>query len=159
MQSGNYPGRPFKWSSLSTWYFREEDPSLSAVLTRSVWKDWLLANKSEEFVRLPLNKVFLQSESEHFPRHHWQSTDSSAWAVYEAHSASAEWKLLQGHIHSIKAWPWHPWRTSKYSQVASAPVASSLSLSRATALSVARGSHLFALWMLKNKQLLMKLNN
>lgn len=26
---------------------------------------------------------------------------------------SVERKLLQGHIHSIKAWPWHPWRTSK----------------------------------------------
>lgn len=26
---------------------------------------------------------------------------------------SVERKLLQGHIHSIKAGPWHPWRTSK----------------------------------------------
>lgn len=57
-----------------------------------------------------------------FFQHQWQNTDSSAWA---AHKAPLEWKLLQGQIHSIKAWPWHPWRTSKDSQVASTPSVSS----------------------------------
>lgn len=33
-----------------------------------------------------------------------------------------------GHIHSIKAWPWHPWRMSKGSQVAPSPPAFSLFL-------------------------------
>lgn len=72
--------------------------------------------------------VFFKSRCERFLQGHWQSPDGSAWAVYEAHSASTEWELLQRHIHSIKAWPWHPRRTAKWSQVASTPSASSFLL-------------------------------
>lgn len=63
--------------------------------------------------------LFLQKESIFF-----NNTDSSAWAVFEDPLCSE--KLLQGHIHSINAWLWHPWRMSKDSEVASTPLVSLL---------------------------------
>lgn len=110
-------------NELLRWYFSIRAGRISAFCFDAGCIRWdsLQANKSAEFVRLPI-KVFLRRESEHFLQHRWQNTDSSAWAVYEAHPASVEWKLLQGHIHSIKAWPWHPRRTSKDSRALSSPL-------------------------------------
>ena len=70
----------------------------------------------EEFVRLPIKSVppeWKWAFSSAPLTEYWQFCMSCFWSPL----CLCDWKLLQGHIYSIKARPWHPWRTSKDSQL------------------------------------------